>query len=154
VSIHPPEKIMKVAAGHSMVVSADRLTNGHVRIQTALEYGDGSSIDVFVVNQTEINAVLLTDFGNTMNWLMDAGVKPTATKRRQAFVRRVLEQFDIENRSGALELRVPTLNDVPAGVLRLSQACMRIADMVLTAKMRLPTAFGERVAEVFEEGDL
>jgi hypothetical protein len=59
-------------AKHPLVKGIDVVPRGHVRIETALLYPDGGSIDVFIPgDQLLFEEFDVTDFGQTTAWLLD-----------------------------------------------------------------------------------
>lgn len=71
-------------AGHSVIRGVDQLPKGHVRLETAFLYPDGSSVDVFVVETAPLlHTVKLSDLGQTTSWLLDVQVRPWLSKKRQ-----------------------------------------------------------------------
>ena len=65
---------------HGLVRSVDLLPKGHVRIETAFHYPDGSTIDLFIPRDDGflggLEPIELTDFGNTLTWLAQLGINP------------------------------------------------------------------------------
>jgi hypothetical protein len=133
-------QLKKIVEGHSLIRGVDKVPKGHLRMETAFLYPDGSSIDVFVV-QTSANVGLkLSDLGQTTTWLLDVQVRPWLSKKRQRFVEDALRIYGISQSGGALEWPINSLDQVVDGVVRLGQACVRIADLTYTRRSSLQTA--------------
>lgn len=104
----------------------DALDKGHVRIQTAFLYPDGSHVDVFVPGDAPLlPPSKLTDLGQTMSWLLDLQVRPGLSKKRQRLVEDALRIYDVEQIGGALITSFPSMDEIVDGVVRLGQACVR-----------------------------
>lgn len=85
--------------GHALVRGVDLVRKGAVRLETAFLYPDGSSVDVFVQEETPLfNKPKLSDFGQTTAWLLDVQVKPWLSKKRQQFVEDALRIYGVQHR--------------------------------------------------------
>ncbi len=149
------ETIRSVLRDNPIVRGVDELPRGHVRVETRLQYPDGASIELFVPAQDGLfPPERLTDFGQTTDWLLDLGIKPWLSKKRQAFLQDAIEALGARQRGGELEWPLSDLRDIPEGVLRLGQACLRAADLVFTRRSSLQLAFVEEVEEVIGDTDM
>jgi len=93
----------------------------HVRIETIFTYPDGSSVDLFVVDDH------LSDLGRTMEWLLDIQVRPDEYR---AFIWGILMWYGVRRNGGAFEVSVRTLEGVREETVRLGRACARVAALV------------------------
>jgi hypothetical protein len=150
-------KEAKKLRGTALVHEVDLVPKGHTRIQTGFFYPDGSSVDLFIERENGLLAglepVKLTDFGNTFSWLGQVGVDPQKSPRRREIVKDVLTTYDVREAGGALELRVPRA-DLATGIVRLGQACLRIADIVYTLRVPSVSQFSEEMEEFLGEAGL
>ncbi len=138
----------------SLVRDVDVLPSGHFRLETPFKYPDGSSIDVFIAPPNLLPEVRLTDLGQTAAWLLNLQVKPWLSKKRQAFVEDALRTFDVRQSGGELVLQLASPTDLPDGVMRLAQACLRVADLTFTRRSSLQSAFGEEIEEILDDAEL
>jgi hypothetical protein len=146
------EPVRRTTAGHALVRSVDELRSGPVRLETTFLYPDGSSVDVFVQQKDPLfPALTLTDLGQTMTWLLDVQVKPWASKKRQRFVEDALRLYGVHQEGGALELPIPSLDGLIPGVVKLGQACVRVADLTYTRRSSLQTGAVDEVEEVLSD---
>lgn len=140
-----------------MVREIDRVQRGHVRMETKFKYPDGGSIDLFVKHSHPdlfLATRTLTDFGQTMSWLADMQVRPAQSKKRQRFVDDALRVLDVKQNGGALECDFEVAHDsLEDAVIRLGQACVRVADLAFTRRS-LPAPATEEVEEMLAEADL
>ena len=119
-----------------------------LRCETAFLYPDGSSVDVFVRDEEGApHRTLLSDLGQTTTWLLDMQIKPWQSKRRQRLLEDAIGLYDVRQAGGALELQVGDRNDLVPGVIRLGQACVRVADLFYTRKVSTQTSFSDEVEE-------
>lgn len=139
-------------SGHTLVREIDQTRRGYVRLETAFLYPDGSSVDLFVVEQGGLfPTTRLTDLGQTMAWLLDVQVKPWLSKKRQAFLEDAIRLYRVEQRGGELMKPLESIDELPAGVVALGQACVRVSDLMFTKRSSMTTAFAEQVEEVLAD---
>lgn len=140
--------------GHALVRAIDRVPRGHVRLETAFLYPDGGSVDVFVVEEDPLfRRLKLSDLGQTISWLADVQVRPWLSKKRQRFIEDALRIYDVRQAGGALETDLPSLEDLVSGIVRLGQACVRVADLIYTRRTALQVGITEEIEEVLAETD-
>ncbi|WP_434623754.1 DUF1828 domain-containing protein [Azospirillum sp. B2RO_4] len=137
-----------------LVEEIDLLPKGHVRISTAFRYPDGSSVDVFVANRQDMLSkempMTLTDFGNTFLWLDQVDIRPLRSARRRRLTFDILETYGIEHSKGVLSCNV-TPQELAMGVIRLGQACIRVADLIFTHRVAVQGSFQEEVESIIED---
>lgn len=137
-----------------LVEEIDLLPKGHVRISTAFRYPDGSSVDVFIANRQDMLSkempMTLTDFGNTFLWLDQVDIRPLRSARRRRLTFDILETYGIEHSKGVLSCNV-TPQELATGVIRLGQACIRVADLIFTHRVAVQGSFQEEVESVIED---
>lgn len=135
-----------------LVYEVDRAPNGHVRIETRFKYPDGTSLEVFVPdNHGLFQDNCLTDFGQTLAWLHLVQVEPRTSKKRQHFLRQVLNSLGVRQDGGALSVdfdsdHLPGSLDEP--LLQLVQACLRTSDLLFTRRSSLQEPFEDELEEV------
>lgn len=156
------DEVQRQLQDRSIVRAIDLVPKGHIRIMTGLLYPDGASIDVFVVKEPSVNPagmtpaeqVRLSDLGQTTAWLLDVGVRPWLSKKRQAFIEDVLRLHEVEQNGGELLLHLKPGDDLTVGILRLAQACIRVADLTFTRRASLQSPFSDDVEEVLADAEL
>jgi hypothetical protein len=140
-----------------LVREVDQIPRGHVRIETGLVYPDGTSVEVFLVEDPTtplLRGRKLSDLGQTMAWLLTVNIKPWLSKKRRAFLDDVLRLYGAGLNGGALELNLQPSDPLPDAVLRLSQACVRASDLIFTRRASLQSTFAEEVEEALADADL
>lgn len=149
------EDIKRRVEGHGLVHEVEETKRGHVRIETGFLYPEGSFVDLFVPRDgTLFPEIKLSDFGQTMQWLLDVQVRPWLSKKRQEFVRDALRLYDVTQHGGALELTLKSLDELVDGIVRLGQACVRVSDLIYTRRSSLQSPVTEEVEEVLADGEL
>jgi len=140
----------------SLIKEVDLITNGHVRMETGFFYPDGSSVDLFLKNENDLFSdidVVLTDFGNSISWLNMLGVDPFKSQKKSKIIKNILQTYGIWEEGGCLECRID-INSVADGIVRLGQACLRVADLSYTVRFAPQSLFAEEVEEVLDETGL
>jgi hypothetical protein len=149
------DEIEKKMSGHTLVCSLDSLKAGHVRLETAFLYPDGSSVDVFVVEREPLlKSIVLSDLGQTTTWLLDVQVRPWLSKKRQQLVEDALRLYRVEQRGGALEKPLKSVDEIMDGIVHLAQACVRVADLTYTRRSSLVSPVAEEIEEVLVDSEL
>jgi hypothetical protein len=132
------------------------LPKEHIRLETGFRYPDRSVVDLYIVNPgllKSVGPVVLTDFGNTLSWLNQLGIDPLRQKRRLKLMDDVLETYALSRDGAAIQCQVD-LSEVKSAILRLGQACVRIADLSYMLQFRSPGVFAEDVEEIVAETSL
>jgi hypothetical protein len=149
------EEVQRRVEGHKVVRHVDKVPKGHVRLETAFKYPDGSSIDVFLVEAHDLyRSRKLTDLGSTIEWLLDLQVKPSLSKKRQAFLENALNAYGVNQEGGALELPIENLDTLVDDVIVLGQACIRVADLTYTRRASLQVPVADEVEEILVDADV
>ncbi len=142
-----------------MVRGMDVLPKGHLRLETKFLYPDRSSVDLFVVNPTQqvllAGAAVLSDLGQTTSWLADVQVRPWQSKKRQRFLEDAIYVLDVRQSGGALETTFEESHEsLEDAVIRLGQACVRVADLSFTRRSSLQVTATDEVEELISDADL
>lgn len=137
----------------SLFQEVDTLKSGVIRIETVFKYPDGTSIEVFI-KPPNLLETRLTDMGQTTAWLLDLQVKPWLSKKRRQLVEDALRTFDVKQIGGELVTDIQDIKQLPDGVIRLSQACLRMADLIFTRRYSLQGGFNEEVEEILSDFEL
>ncbi len=150
--------LLKKLPEFCMVRAVDKLPRGHVRIQTGFLYPDGSSVDVFIVDdpsQPLLPASRISDLGQTMDFLLHHDVKPWTSQKRKAQLESAISLYGVELEGGALvKPIIDTDSSLREGIILLGQACVRMADLLFTKRLQLQSVFTEEVEEFLSDADL
>jgi hypothetical protein len=149
------EEVQRRLVECSLVKAADITTKGHIRMQTAFLYPDGSNVDIFIRKRRDLispveTEIYLTDFGTTISWLANLQVSPLKSKRRKALMQDIIETYGVADNGGSLELRVSP-HELTGGLIRLGQACLRLADLYYTSRFVSHGRFNDEVEEVLSD---
>jgi hypothetical protein len=151
------ESLREQVKEFSLVRSCDIIRNGTLRISTPFSYPNGSHIDVFLgVSGGLFSQYFLSDYGQTTDYLADMQIKPWATRKRRILIDDICKSLGVQQRSGAFEIDFENnnLSSLPHAMVRLSQACIRVADLAFTQRMQTSGTFQEEVEEFIAWTDL
>ncbi len=152
------EMIARIASS-GVITECDQVRDGAVRMATAFTYPNGDGIDIFLNEDRAIPlfpGYLLSDYGQTVSYLQQLRLKPWSTKRRQQVIGDICESLDVKFEGGEFNLHFDSLDTAEMGafVLRLVQACIRLADMSLMHRIRSASSFREEVEEFLLESEV
>lgn len=145
-----------LAAG-TLLRGVRTLKKKHLAIETGFTYPDGGSIEVYVVNESmlaDANHLTITDFGNTVNWLMNLGIKAWQGPSKRELVKHAVSPYDVEVKGAELRITGLPLANLHDGIIRLAQACLRVADISYTKRFRPATDFQAQVEDMLGEFEL
>lgn len=127
------ENLQTYVERFSLISECDTIRNGAVRFSTPFTYPDGSFIDLFLTRYEGLfDRYSLSDYGQTYHYLYDMGFKVWSTKHRRQLLTDIISALDVkylENTFLIPHIELDNLKDLPDYIVRLSQACIRIADL-------------------------
>ena len=152
------KNLLPIVQKFSLIRTCDVIKNGSLRMETPFKYPNGSSIDLFLREESQdaFKGWLLSDLGQTTAYLLDLHVKPWATKKRKQTLLDICNSLGVQSSNGDFQIRVPEneLNNLPNFMVLLAQACIRTSDLALTQRFRAASVFKEDMEEFFSGVDL
>lgn len=125
-----------------------------MRIETEFRYPEGSYVDLFVVDEGLLPPIKVSGLGQTMGWLLDVQVRPWLSKKCQSLLTEAIKTHGVRQSGGALELGLSSLDELSQGIVRLGQACLRVADLIYTRRSSLAVPVVDEVEEVLADAAL
>jgi hypothetical protein len=146
------DDLKAILSSFSLVVSCDKPAEGLLRIATPFQYPDGSLIDVFLDRDSPLfpDGYILSDYGQTALQLLHFSVKPSDSVKQSQAVADICDSLGVHFARGTVYagLEADELKtSLPAVVVRLVQACIRISGLYLTARPRQVSTFRDEVKE-------
>ncbi|MFG0336217.1 MAG: DUF1828 domain-containing protein [Maioricimonas sp. JB049] len=146
---------MSVSPCHTIATRIGELfecteVNGYVRIRTPFVYPDGDIVDVFL-NKDAQSAWQLSDLGETLRWLRMQTAATRRTARQQRLIQDVCMTSGVQLFRGTLATRLDSEDHIHEAVMRLAQACIRVADLWFTFRTRTVANTADEVAEYLTE---
>jgi|GEM_PF-1052058 len=146
------ETLSKYIENYSLKLSCDVVKNGMIRIQTPFRYIDGSFVDIFVGIENMLGRIVISDMGETISTLFHAGIRPWQSKRKREQLNSICTSLNITNKNHEfkIELMDNEWHLISDAIMRLGQACIRIADMAFSQQYRSTNYFRDELEEVIE----
>ncbi len=144
------DHILQAAKTFPLVLSCAVIRNGMLRLETPFHYPNGASIDVFVGTLENLfTPIIVTDFGQTTAYLLDMQIKHWQTARRRQIVADICRTLQVEQDGGQFVVRLAQhqLPELSAAIVRLAEACIRVADLSFTQRLRSPVMFRDEMEE-------
>jgi hypothetical protein len=151
------EQLNQIMAHYPLIRGVDRVPKGHLRIETEFLYPDGTSIEVFVVDDRGaplLSSSKLSDLGQTTAYLLNLSVRPWVSAKRRTFLEDTLRTHRVEMNGGALEVPLSRPDDLPDAIIRLAQACSRASDLIFTRRVSLLSPFEDQFEEFLGDAEL
>ena len=151
------ENLKGLVQSFSLVQQCDVVKNGALRIATPFNYPNGSQIDLFLEHTNNLfGGYLLSDGGQTADYVADMHFKLWATKKRRILIDDICNLLQVGQSAGGFEIHLEPqqLNELPQAIVRLAQACIRIADLIFTQRLQNTGTFQEEVEEFIALNDL
>ena len=126
--------------------------DSRVRIRTPFLYPDGDIIDLFY--STTGTTRTLTDLGETVRWLRMQTLSPRRSPKQKQMISDVCLNHGVEFFKGMLVLRLRTTDRLADAVVRLGQACLRVADIWFTLRTRAVESVTEEVADYLTQQNI
>jgi hypothetical protein len=123
-----------------------------VRIRTPYLYPDGDVIDVFF---SEAGGQLqLTDLGESLRWLRGQTPGARRSPKQRQLLDDVCLNHGVELFKGMLTARLSGPSELPAALMRLCQAALRVGDLWFTFRTRATQAVTDDIADFFTDRNI
>ena len=152
------DELSRLFSNFSLLRECAPLDNGTLRVSTSFQYPNGSLIDVFVQDGRDLfdRNIVLSDFGQTAIYLRNLPLAMDSTKRRKQLVADICESLGIgeENNQLVVRLSGDEVDKIPEAMVRLSQACIRVADLSFMQRFPVTVAFKDDIEEFIARMEL
>lgn len=151
------EHLQEYLSSFSLIYQCDIVKNGALRMATPFTYPNGSHIDLFFKQKsTLLDTYILSDYGQTYNYLLDIGFNLWATKKRRHFVTDICQSLGVYYIYNQFEVEIlqSELSNLSDFVVRLAQACIRITDLSFTQRLQTYGTFDSEVEEFIALSEL
>lgn len=151
------DEIAALAGEQSLLGQCTMVNPRMVRLSTAFSYPNGDRIDLFLIGpeQPASDGTLhLTDYGETTSFLLDAGLAPWRTRARRQRIELICSSLGVVWEKGHLAMVVPGIGQLGDAMLRLAHCCVRVAELIWTARVEGAADLRDEVEEVIDRSDL
>lgn len=136
----------------SLAQSCETLPDGTWRVVTPLLYPDGSPVAIDYHGDVDLfGSVRLSDAGRTAALLADSQVFIDGYEKREHILADICRTLRVQNKDGELLIIVEVGQNLADAVLRLAQACVRVADLYYVQSFRAQSGFREIFAEFLRQ---
>ena len=146
-------ELSRIVSTIPMVRGCDRIRSGALRMATPFTYPNGELVDLFLEEAKDLlGSYVVSDMGQTWMYLHDAEVKVDSTSRRKQMLADICAELSVQYRNGALEVYVmrDEIDKIPHAMLRLAQACIRLADFASHHRLRSANPFKDDVEDFID----
>lgn len=119
------------------------------RVRTPFWYPDGGVVDVFVKEHD--GSFTLTDLGESLGWLRMQSLATKRSPKQQRLVEDICMTHGVELFKGQLQSRCSDPAELPAAVVRLGQAVVRVTDLWFTTRTRSVESMSDELADLLQE---
>lgn len=125
---------------------------GRLVILTPIEYPDGDYVELFVV--PENGGFVLTDLAETVATLASYNLNLKSSPKRFKLFQGILKAHDVHYFEGSLCVPLEQEKDLPQALTHLTQAILRVSDLLFTMRYGAGTSFREEVEEFLVEQEV
>ena len=122
----------------------------YVRVRTPYLYPDGDFIDLFV-KSTGPGISTVTDLGETVRWLNSNTLSAKRSPKQAGLIADISQTHGVEFFRGMLKARATEPANLADAVTRVSQAALRVSDLIFTSRLRSVESVTDEVADFLLE---
>lgn len=122
----------------------------YVRVRTPYLYPDGDFIDLFI-KSTSPGISTVTDLGETVRWLNSNTLSVKRSPKQAGLISDISQTHGVEFFRGMLKARSNEPSALADAVTRVSQAALRISDLIFTSRLRSVETVTDEVADFLQE---
>ncbi len=139
----PDPRILREKLTASGFIRAfDLQPDGSAKLTTPLSYPDGSPIEIFQRDADDLFlSARFADGGRTFQYLGGMQVQTEGHEKREGLLQEVCRSLGVQHHRGELTVALSPEADVADAVIRLAQACIRVADLHYTLAFKNKTDF-------------
>ena len=122
----------------------------YVRVRTPFLYPDGDFIDLFLKSANQ-GGTTVSDLGETVRWLNSNTLSAKRSPKQAGLISDISQTHGVEFFSGMLKARSSEPTALADAVTRVSQAALRISDLIFTSRLRSVESVTDEVADFLQE---
>jgi hypothetical protein len=122
----------------------------YVRVRTPYLYPDGDCIDLFIKSSGP-GISTVTDLGETVRWLNSNTLSVKRSPKQAGLISDISQTHGVEFFRGMLKARSSEPANLADAVTRVSQAALRVSDLIFTSRLRAVESVTDEVADFLQE---
>lgn len=127
------------------------IEDGILTISTPFHYPDGDVIEVFIEDRKDY--MLLSDMGETSRFLGTYLFDYSSTKKRKQIIVDVVRSNNLLFEKGTIYAIIKNPRNIVDAIFNMSQAIIRISDLLYTVKSHSSAAFEEEFRTFLEDNN-
>mgnify|MGYP001199820485 FL=1 len=124
-------------------------SGGFLSITTPFSYPDGDDIELFLDNRN--GDLILSDMGETLRYLDTYLLDVTSTKKKKSIIQDVIKSNNLLFNQGSIYAIIKNQQRILDAIFNMSQAIIRITDLLYTMKGQSLAAFEEEFKSFLDE---
>ena len=121
-----------------------------VRVRTPYLYPDGDFIDLFLKSAHQ-GVTTVSDLGETVRWLNSNTLSAKRSPKQAGLISDISQTHGVEFFRGMLKARSNEPAELADAVTRVSQAAVRVSDLIFTSRLRSVESVSDEVADFLQE---
>ena len=121
-----------------------------VRVRTPYFYPDGDLIDLFLKSAHQ-GVTTVSDLGETVRWLNSNALSAKRSPKQAVLISDISQTHGVEFFRGMLKARSNEPAELADAVTRVSQAAVRVSDLIFTSRLRSVESVSDEVADFLQE---
>jgi hypothetical protein len=121
-----------------------------VRVRTPYLYPDGDLIDLFLKSAHQ-GVTTVSDLGETVRWLNSNTLSAKRSPKQAGLISDISQTHGVEFFRGMLKARSNEPAELADAVTRVSQAAVRVSDLIFTSRLRSIESVSDEVADFLQE---
>ena len=126
------------------------MNGDYVRVRTPYLYPDGDFIDLFLKG-TEEGVTTVSDLGEAVRWLNSNTLSAKRSPKQVGLISDISQTHGVEFFRGILKARSSESASLADAVMRVSQAALRVSDLIFTSRLRSVESVSDEVADFLQE---
>lgn len=122
----------------------------YIRVRTPYLYPDGDFIDLYL-HDSDQGITTVTDLGETVRWLNSNTLSAKRSPKQTGLIQDISQTHGVEFFRGMLKARAIDSSALADAVTRVSQAALRISDLIFTSRLRAMETVTDEVADFLQE---
>lgn len=133
----------------SSLFKCNQTTGNFLSITTPFSYPDGDEIELFI--EFRNNYFILSDMGETLRYLDTYLLEVTSTQKRRGIVNDLIKSNNLLFDKGKVYAVIKNSENILDAIFNMSQAIIRLSDLLFTMKGQSLAAFEEEFKAYLED---
>lgn len=128
------------------------LENDVLKISTPFNYPDGDDIELYI--ETYNDSIILSDLSETYRYLLTYSMEISNSKKRKSTIENIVQTHNIRFKNGTFYVIIKNTENLLEALINLSQAVIRVSDLVYNLRVNSIGYFREEVVDLLEANNI